>query len=264
MPPDKENCKKLRKDTMKQASLYMGTLSLAEAEAMRSTCYPDVSAEVVRTRHAKFGGIARYLFRPLLANNTDGALNAVKKQQLAALNIIAENPLCIDAGEVTSQFKSLWSLYHVQPRKPADGGIDYFDYTIELCCDDARFRIRETLMEKEVQDLWNIYKKTNEQYGTLRGMRYEAYAHKRILIHGIQGTAISLTSKGEGTSSIQVTIPARTTKVTLSSNDLGAPFENAVRSACLLPAGRYLLPETSNFHVADFCLSPPLQHSFYK
>ena len=251
LSPDEKNCKKLRKDTTARARLYMGTFSLQEAEDLRSSCYPHVPQEVLRTRYAAIGGIARHLIPRLLPSNVDMATREVEEKQSKALNIIAENPLLIDAGELASQFKSLWSLYHLQPCITAAGGIDYYDYTIEPCCDDARIRIRDMLMKKDVQDLWNMFEGTNERHGTLRGIRYEAYAHKKILAAGLHGNASSLTEDGIGKSSIQVSIPASLPRVYLPSNDLGAPFKNAVHGARQLPTGGYLLPESPNFPVID-------------
>ena len=251
MSPDEQNCKKLRKDTTASATLYMGTFSLQEAEALRSSCYPHVSQEVLRTRHAAIGGVARYLIRSLLPNNVDLVTREVEKKQTKALNITAEKPLVIDAGEVASQFKSLWSLYHLQPSTAEAGGVDYYDYTIELCCDDARIRIRDLLMEKDVQDLWIIYERTNERHGTLRGIRYEAYAHKKILLAGLHGNASSLTQNGIGKGTIKVSIPALLPTITLPDNDLGERLQNAVNHAIGLPIGGYLLPHCSNFPVID-------------
>lgn len=250
MSPDKDNCKKLRKDTNAQAKLYMGTYSLQEAEALRSSCYPHVPTDTLHTRYAVMGGIARHLIR-VFPDRNDPALAEIRGDQVAALNIIVANPVIIDAGEVDSQFKSLWSIYHLQPMSNADGETDYYDYTIELCCDDARIRIRDMLMRKEVNDLWHIYDTTIEQQGTLRGIRYEAYAHKKILAAGLHGNASSLTQNGIGTSTTPVSIPASLPKITLPDNELGVHLQDAVNHAKGLPNGGYLLPHCSNFPVID-------------
>jgi hypothetical protein len=251
MSPDDQNCKKLRKDTRDQATLYMGTLSLEEAEAMRSTCYPHISTELLRTRYATIGGIPRHLFPRLLPNSIDDATRKIEKKQLAALNDIAENPLRIDGGEVASEFKHLWSLYHLQPAFTAAGGIDHYDYTIELSCDSARIRIRDMLMEKEVMDLWNLYVHTMEQHGTLRGIRYEAYGHKKILVQGLIGAAVSLTRAGIGTRTLQIAIPASLPIIHLTDNNLDEHLRTAADNAKNLHTGGYLLPLLPNFPVAD-------------
>lgn len=255
MSPDEENCKKLRKDTTARAKLFMGTFSLQEAHDLRSSCYPHLSQELLCNRHKVIGGVARYLIPPLLPNHADMATKEVEEKQSKALNIIAENPLLIDAGEVASQFKSLWSLYHLQPnRLPGDDGavtVDYYNYTIELCCEDARVRIRDRLMAKAVDDLWSTYEKTHEQHGTLRGIRFEAYAHKKILAAGLHGIASSLTQKGIGKGTIQVSIPASLPKMVLPNNDLRERLRDVVNLAKGRPNGCYLLPHLSNFPVVD-------------
>ena len=179
MSPDPENCKKLVKTSQtSKASLYMGTLSLPEAETMRTACYDHVPFEVLHARYGIMGGIPRYLFGTLLSAGINEAKNEVEQEQLRALNDAVEHPLQIDGGEVTSQFKHLWTLYHLQPVSTA-GVPDYHRYTIEICSDDARTKLRNKLMEKSVMELWNLYRDTVEQHGALRGIRYEAYAHKK-------------------------------------------------------------------------------------
>jgi hypothetical protein len=251
MSPDEKNCKKLRKDTRCRATRYMGTFSLSEAEALISSCYPDVSMDLLHNRYLEIGGIVRHLIRPLSPFGLDEAIVEFRETQTEALDDVVENPRRIDGGEVASGYKHLWSLYHLQPASPADGMPISYGYTIELCCNDVRFRIRDLLMKSTVQDLWSVYAGTRERHGTLRGIRYEAYAHKKILVEGINGTAISLTSTGEGVSTKKVSIPPRLNAIGLPSNDLGAPFKNAVRQARKCRAGGYLLPESSNFPVID-------------
>lgn len=211
MSPDEANCKRLRKDTRKQVLLYMGTLSLEEALEMRSSCYPsDVTEQLVRSRYIQIGGIARVLTAPTAAHNYDSNLRKVIEKQTMALQDIAEMPLRIDGGEVTAQFKHLWSLYHLQPVSPGDNVPQWYSYTIEPCCSDLRVKIRDRLMEKDVQELWLLFKNTMERHGCLRGIRYEAYAHKKILAEGVNGSARSLTVNGEGNSNKHVVIPSDT------------------------------------------------------
>lgn len=254
--PDRENCKKLRKDTRRKARLYMGTLSVDEAEAMRSTCYPEVPSGLLRTRYASFGGIARHLFEPLLADQVDGATREVEQNQVSALYDIAENPRRIDGGEVTSQFKHLWSLYHLEPTITGDGLTDYTTYTIELCCDDARTRVRDMLLNRTVLELWELFVNTMEKHGTLRGIRYEAYAHKKILAEGLSATAVSLTNEGIGRRTIPVEIPASLPKISMVHSDLGASFNAAIARARKEQNGGYLLPSLSNFPVVDSLFVP--------
>ena len=91
-------------------------------------------------------------------------------------------------------------MYHLQPALPRDVPLfdnvppiendsEFYDYTIEPCCSDARVRIRDRLMEKEVNALWRLFQHTEERNVSLRGVRYEAYAHKKTLVEGINGIA---------------------------------------------------------------------------
>jgi hypothetical protein len=256
LSPDYENCKKLRKDT-NNVRLYMGTLSLLEAEAMRSTCYPHVTRQLLQRRYAKIGGVARHLFKCLGANNVDGALDEVEQHQLAALDDVVEVPRRVDRGEVASPFKHLWSLYHLQPGSTADGGArDYYHFTIELCCDDARIWIRDMLMEKNVNDLWSVYVDTLDNYGTLRGIRYEAYVHKKIIVEGLQGIASSLTDVGIGddTCSLPIDIPSSLPKITLLNNDIGELLQEAMIQAS--DEGGYLIPHQWNFPLVHSLVVP--------
>ena len=262
--PDKENCKKLRKDTRCQATLYMGTLSMGEAEDMRESCYPAVTADLLQTRYRKIGGIARYLYRPPrpMANDVvDQTVEDVQKNQQFALNDIAQNPLRIDAGEVAADFKNLWSLYHLQPTLE-NGRTNFQDYTIEFVREDVRARIRDKLMNKDVNELWNLFISTMERHGTLKGIRYEAYAHKKIIAHGVNLEATLLTKAGVGRSRKQIKIPASLPKINLLTNDLGEQFQTGVNSARELRTGGlrtggYLLPSNSNFPVVDSLFASP-------
>jgi hypothetical protein len=73
MSPDKDTCSKLRKDTRAKAVLYLGTLSLQEAQNMRDACYTNVPATLVTTRYEIMGGVPRSLFESILPCCTDGA-----------------------------------------------------------------------------------------------------------------------------------------------------------------------------------------------
>ena len=126
------------------------------------------------------GGIPRYLFCKILPNGFDSSLDQIKQKQERALREAVETPQVIDGGDVDANFKHLWSLYFVNPLY-TNATVDHYRYTIEVCSDDARARLRDRLMEKEVKDLWKLYENTLSQNGTLRGIRYEAYAHKKIL-----------------------------------------------------------------------------------
>jgi hypothetical protein len=261
LSPDDENCKKLRKDTRHQYILYMGTLLMDEAEDMRASCYPEVAADLLLTRYRKIGGIARYLFLDPPAAEDDGvdyAVEEVEDMQTAALNDIAHNPLRIDAGEVAAEFKNLWSLYHLQPAVE-NGRTNFRKYTIELVCEDVRARIRDKLMVKDVNKLWFLYDSTAERHGTLKGIRYESYAHKKIMTHGVNLAATSLITTGVGISSKQIIIPASLPKINLSTNDLGAQFQNDINSARTLPTGASLLPSNSNFPVVDSLFASPTE-----
>ena len=96
-----------------------------------------------------------------------------------------------------------------------------------------------------------VFINTMERHRSLRGIRYEAYAHKKILDQGLNGRAISLTLNGEGNATKTVVISGGLPTVSLANNDLGAPFQNAVRSALALDNGGYILPESSDFPVID-------------
>eukprot|EP00978_Attheya_sp_CCMP212_P038443 scaffold190657_cov24-Attheya_sp.AAC.1 len=242
--PDRENCKKLRKpQDVGLMTLYMGPPSEAELEEMRQQCFPQISSAQFKNRYAKMGGIPRFLFARAMPLDKDKTLQAYVKTQSSALNLLLQAPLVIDAGEVAEQYKSLWSVYYLKPTS------DYTDYTIELCCEDMRTRLMKSLMSKDVHTLWNIFVATQEGYGTLRGIRYEAYAHKKILTQGLEGTASNLTTGGVGRKYIQVLIPADLDEIALPTNNTGIPFRNATMST--KKAAKYLLPALSDFPVVD-------------
>ena len=258
------NCKKLRKDTAKAGigTLYMGTLPSNEAEAMRSSCFAtSVSKDLLQRRYRIMGGIPRHLFEPIprLNDQGDRAVFAIGQRQARALKLIAKTPDLIDDGEIASEFKGLWSLFHLQPLPKEDGGTNFFRYTIELACEDVRIQIRTTLMEKNVNDLWKLYINTEDRYGTLKGIRYEAYAHKKILTHGVNSTAVKLIVNGVSTSTStkkQITIPASLPEIEIPTNDLQRPSRRVVGDTSGLDTGGYLLPVKSNFPVVDSLYVP--------
>jgi len=155
-------------------------------------------------RYPKIGGIARQLFEtPLAGEEGDEKVIDAEVRQSAALNDMAQNPLRIDAGEVAAKFEKLWSFYHLQ-LVTENGFTNYSKYTIELFSPDVRARIRDKLINKDVSELWILYDSTLERHGTLRGIRYETYTHKKILTHGVNLTSTSLTVNGVGTATKQI------------------------------------------------------------
>ena len=255
LSPDEDNCEGLRKDTLSKIRCYMGTVSKEEAEDMRICCYPHVSKALLNARYGDIGGIPRYLFHDFGDGPDDEAVTEVEKKQTKALRDIVKCPDRIDGGEVAARFKHLWSIFHLRPVM-TNNVTNYRKYTIELYCEDARIRIRDLLMKKDVKDLWELFSNTLERHGTLKGIRYEAYAHKKIMTEGIENmTAHSLTGNGLGRSRKQIDIPAHLPATKLVRKDLDA-FEESVRTARkrkrgLLPQAVYLLPCTSNFPVVD-------------
>jgi len=187
-------------------------------------------------------------------------LTEIRGYQRAALQDVLANPWRIDNLESSDPFKSLWTIYHMEPVTAVDGEIWYTKYTIRPCCDDATTRIRDELMTKEVRDLWKIFHGTREELGVLRGIRYEAYAHKKILSEGLKGTAEGLTLKGSKTTKA-ISIPV-SSQITLPNNDLDQGLKTAVAKARALPSGGYLLPHLQNFPVVDsFFVSPNANNS---
>ena len=256
MLPQREHCKRLRKDTRSQVSVFMGALSMDEAKAMRASCYAGVPQDVLQARYRKIGGIARYLCCSHWPHHeSDLGVEDEERRQYAALNDIEQYALRIDTGEVPSQFEYLWNLYHHEPPQ-RNGRPDYFHFTIELASHDVRTRIRDTLMQKDVGELWHLYKVTSERHVTLKGIRYEAYAHKKMLEHGVNLQATSLTTSGVGK---QIRIPALLPRIDLMTNDLGEPSEDAINRARRLPTGGYLLPKNSDMVVGDSLFVSPTE-----
>ena len=161
-----------------------------------------------------------------------------------------QNPLMIDSGELANDFKHLWTVFHIQPLVDENGNTNHREYSIEACHEDFLVKIRDHLMRMEVNVLWQIYACTMDRHGTLKGIRYEAYAHKKISVDGLSGRAMSLTSSARGQRSKRIEIPAGLEVMSLPSNDIQNPLEEAIRQA-RRNNGAYLLPETSNFPIAD-------------
>jgi hypothetical protein len=206
-----------------------------------------------------------YHLQPWLGE--DEAITMVRTKQLEALlNDISENPLRIDGVEIAAQFKSLWSLYHLQPRlieqDTGDSIVDLHSYTIELCGASVHSLLRDALMVRQVSDLWQAFHRTLERHGTLRGVRFEAYAHKKILMFGLAGPAVSLTQKGTGTRVFHVAIPASLPTILLPDNKLTTRLQTAVTNAQGHDRGGYPLPSLPNFPVADAIFVDA--HSFLK
>jgi hypothetical protein len=170
------------------------------------------------------------------------------------LDDLVEKPRRIDAGSVAYEFKSLWSLYHLLPDS------SYTSYTIELCSESGRKLLLGRLLEKEVRDLWYLFDKTEGKYGTLRGLRFEAYAHKKIMIDGINGTARLLNKNSiSATTTKRVVVRAGATLVDLSDNDLDSLSQHCAEAVDnRSPNGTYLLPSLCNFPVIDSAYVGPV------
>jgi hypothetical protein len=253
--PDRNNCQAIRKDTSTVA-FYMGSCPLQEAEEMRLSCYDHVTHERLVSRFNEFGGIPRYLFKAVFEESSDLALDEVRSQQRSALVDMINNPNRIDDMENSDPFKSLLTLYHMEPMIYDDNTVDYHKYTIQPCCQKASTKIRDQLMKKSVKDLWNTYMSTREELGTLRGIRYEAYAHKKILIDGLAGSATKLTQNGTAvTTPKTISIPAGSELVNLPNNQIGQLLKTIVQKA-RTGQGGYLLPQLPNFPVVDSIFVP--------
>lgn len=249
MSPDPDSCKKILKDAKQQQHLYIGPTSFEEAEDMRAQCYAsDVSAEELQQRFDQAGGVPRLLMHtkpPLTPWMCDDSVErTICDQQNFALNDLAENPRRIDSGIVASQYKSLWGLYHLFPED------NFTTYQIGLCCENALKLLRERLQEMDVGKLWNLFKWTPENLGTLRRIRYEAYAHKKLLVQGITGTARKLTQTGVSPSvSMEITMPPGATKHRLENNNVGKLATK--RGEVYHSGGGYMLPDLPNYPVID-------------
>ena len=240
--PKRDYCKKLKKDSDSMFIFYMGPLSSVEAECMRSSCFHTrVSKNLLEKRYQIIGGITRFLFRSL-QNGVDRAIESVRMKQTAAIELLLTKPKIIDQGEVAAEYKGLWTLFYLQPVDNYEG------FIIEMVCDDIRIRIRDTLMKKEVTELWELYINTDGSQGPLKGIRYEAYAHKKIEADGVDLNATSLTTEGLGKKKIK--IPRKKfRKIFLEDNDRGDKFKEKIIKA--RDGGAYVLPSTCNFPVVD-------------
>ena len=244
--PDPENLKKLNKDDSTYVVIYIGPCSRTEASDMRTACFSDkVSLDDFNRRFAEMGGVPRLLFtkKSPLTPDADSVLQSVSERQTAALNDIAKNPARIDSGSVASEFKSLWSLYHLVPDE------NLTSYTIELCCENAMALLRARLLRLDVATLWNLYFQTNEKEGTLRGIRFEAYAHKKILADGMNVDAQKLNADAVSNTTRSIVIPAGLSKVTLPKNDVNQLVNQ--RAEAVSKGGGYLLPSLPNYPVID-------------
>jgi hypothetical protein len=168
-------------------------------------------------------------------------------RQAVALKDLLNDATRIDAGSVASQFKSLWSLYHLDPDSY------YTSYTIEVCSERGRKLFVDRLLEKEVGDLWNLFYKTEEKQAPLRGIRFEAYAHKKISTQGIDGTAHLLTKEAiSATTTKRVVVPAGSILVDMPDNNLDSLSQRCAAAVDKsFPQGTYFLPSLPNFPVID-------------
>ena len=145
----------------------------------------------------------------------DSVIKDISDRQNFALNDLVVSPRRIDSGSVASQFKSLWGLYHLVPSE------NFAGYQIELCCDNALRLLRERLLEMDVRKLWSLYEGTGENMEALRGIRFEAYAHKKILVHGVDITAKKLNQNAISSSvTTRVVIPPGAATYRLENNNV--------------------------------------------
>jgi hypothetical protein len=249
MSPDPQNCKKILKDASRKQVLYMGPMDVNEAEAMRTSCYANsVSAEQLTQRFEQAGGVPRLLFQESAPDPPEGFNDSVLKEisdsQTFALKDFVLNPQRIDCGSVSSEFKGLWSLYHLVPNE------EFNNYQIEVCCDNALKLLRDHMLKMDVQKLWALFKETDTRLGTLRGIRFEAYAHQKILVDGINLTARKLTKNAVSATVMKtIFIPSGSTKFPLRDNTVETLPEQ--RQEAYKNGGGYLLPDFSNYPVID-------------
>ena len=231
---NRHNCKALQQEAQ-PICLYMGPTSMEESKAMRRECYPNIAEEAVKDRFEEFGGVPRYLFTPCSKFETN---RRPRQDQIDALEDLTLHPCRIDNKYSTQEFEIAWALYHIIPKSKND--IAHSDYTVVPCCDDACIRIRKKLMEKDVGTLWRIFKDTSTGIEVLKRIRYEAYAHKKILRDGLMVT------------NLKVKVPpqcaTRYVDVVLRSDIAG----NRTKSK----GGRYFIPSKWN-SVVDLLYVPP-------
>ena len=246
--PDPANCKKLEKDTNQAATLYMGPMDSDEAEEMRQLCYSTLTKEQVNERYSNVGGVARFLYRSSFAFSEaeDATLNAIHDHQAFALNDLVVNPRRIDAGSVENEYKSLWSLYHLVPDE------SHTKYTIELCCRNAYMKLRSHLLKRDVQWLWNVFSSTAEKHGTLREIRFEAYARKKIIVEGVDLPARRLLlTEVSASETVQVSIPGKPTVYEMRDNNIGSTLLSQHAAIVHTGGGGYLIPDLPKVPVID-------------
>lgn len=253
LSPDPENCKELTKTAESQTWLYLGPLHHDEACDMRSKCYSSVHESTFEKRFSCAGGIPRVLYQVQALATVDSALQKLVEKQDGAIADALDKPRRIDAGTVPSQFKHLWALYHLVPTSTYDA------YTIEVCGDGPLATLKQRLLDFEVRELWDLYAQTSSRLITLRGIRYEAYAHKRILIHGVQGTArklgiAGLLSENVDGNLLPLAIPAHCNRLYLQDNDVTQKLAAAIKGVS--SNGAYLIPRLPNFPVLDSIYVP--------
>ena len=261
MSPDRNTCQAIKKGAS-MSSLYMGPYSLEEALRMRLKSYPGVSEARVKLRFQEFGGIPRFLFETeRIEHGVDLNLKETESCQVTALNDVAANLRRIDDMETSDPFKPLWTIFHMLPITRSDGTIDFTNYSIIPCRDDLGARIRDKLMDnKAIKDLWVLFRDTRDELEALRGIRYEAYAHKKILKDGLSGLAQGLTQTGLSQSGPKtITIPAHASRIRLPTNDVQAQLDAAIQRGRTSANGGYLLPHLSNFPVVDSIFIPKTQ-----
>ena len=78
-------------------------------------------------------------------------------------------------------------------------------------------------------------------------MRFEAYAHKKILMEGLDGIAVSLTHVGTRTSIKHMSVPAALPKIVLQDNSLCQYLASAIVEAKNKTSGGCIIPHLSNF-----------------
>mmetsp|Transcript_17972 Transcript_17972/g.48867 ORF Transcript_17972/g.48867 Transcript_17972/m.48867 type:complete len:360 (+) Transcript_17972:392-1471(+) len=258
--PDRNNCQAIKKGAS-MSNLYMGPCSLEEALRMRLKCYQGVSEARVKLRFEEFGGIPRFLFeKERIENEVDVNLKETEYSQVTALNDVTANPRRIDDMETSDPFKHLWTIFHMLPITRSDGTIDFTNYSIIPCSDDFGARIRDKLMDKAINDLWVLFRDTRDELGALRSIRYEAYAHKKILQDGLNGFAQGLTQTGLSRSAPKtIAIPACARRIRLPTNDVQAQLAVAIQRGRISMNGGYLLPHLSNFPVVDSIFIPNTQ-----
>jgi hypothetical protein len=171
-------------------------------------------------------------------------LATIEDRQTFALNDLIENPRRIDTATVATDLKGLWSIYHLVPN-----GLCTL-YTIEFYTSNGGKLLLDRLLQKEVRYLWIMFYTMEEMNGPLRSMKFEAYAHKKILTDGIDGTAHLWTKNGISSSTRKgIAIPAGSNLVDVPDNNLNSLSRYALAIGINSPL--YLLPSLTNVPVID-------------